>query len=74
MRQTKQEIDPLDLALERLHRLEYECEGEGHHPDGPFMRGIAAAIIVIGQLQTEEIIKEQLLNARIQKEGKGVRR
>lgn len=64
----------LDIVLKRLHRLEHDLNHGPNTPHDAFMRGLAAAIIVVGQVQNEEIIKEQLLNAKIQREGKKVRR
>jgi hypothetical protein len=73
-KKTELEKDPCDVILDRLFKLQRECRQMGYQEEDPFMQGIEAAMVVVGQVQTEELIKEQLTNARIQREGKKVRR
>lgn len=73
-KKTELEKDACDLILDRLFKLQRECRQMGYEENDPFMQGIEAAMVVVGQVQTEELIKEQLINARIQREGKKIRR
>ena len=61
--------DEFDLAIGKLVEFETQCLKHGYEQDDRFLAGIAAAIILIEQLQIEQVLKERLENERLQRKG-----